>query len=72
MMTEAERMRIDKWLWVARFFKTRSLAADAIASHRIRCNGEHVKPARRKSRRRQDGTFSSGRIPPRYTSMFRA
>ncbi len=31
-----ERMRIDKWLWVARFFKTRSLASVAIASHKIR------------------------------------
>jgi ribosome-associated heat shock protein Hsp15 len=41
-----ERMRIDKGLWVARFFKTRSLAAQAIASHKIKCNGEHVKPAR--------------------------
>ena len=39
-------MRIDKWLWVARFFKTRSLAAAAIASHKIKCQGEHVKPAR--------------------------
>jgi len=39
-------MRIDKWLWVARFFKTRSLASVAIASHKIRCNGDHVKPAR--------------------------
>ena len=41
-----DRMRIDKWLWVARFFKTRSLAAQAIASHKIRCNSDHVKPAR--------------------------
>ena len=45
-MSEAARMRIDKWLWVARFFKTRSLASVAIASHKIRCNGDHVKPAR--------------------------
>jgi ribosome-associated heat shock protein Hsp15 len=45
-MSELERMRIDKWLWVARFFKTRSLAATAIASHKIKCNREHVKPAR--------------------------
>lgn len=41
-----ERMRIDKWLWVARFFKTRSLATTAIANHKIRSNGDHVKPAR--------------------------
>lgn len=41
-----ERMRIDKWLWVVRFFKTRSLASTAIAGHKIKCNGEHVKPAR--------------------------
>ncbi|MGB8249161.1 MAG: S4 domain-containing protein, partial [Azonexus sp.] len=39
-MTDSDRMRIDKWLWVARFFKTRSLAATAIASHKIKCNGE--------------------------------
>ena len=45
-MSELERMRIDKWLWVARFFKTRSLAAAAIAGNKVRCNGEHVKPAR--------------------------
>jgi ribosome-associated heat shock protein Hsp15 len=45
-MNDTARMRIDKWLWVARFFKTRSLASTAIASHKIKCNGEHVKPAR--------------------------
>lgn len=41
-----ERMRIDKRLWVVRFFKTRSMASTAIAGHKIKCNGEHVKPAR--------------------------
>jgi ribosome-associated heat shock protein Hsp15 len=38
-------MRVDKWLWAARFFKTRSLAQAAIAGSRIRVNEERVKPA---------------------------
>ena len=47
MTTDAlTRMRLDKWLWAARFFKTRSLATQAIEHGRIRLNGERVKPAR--------------------------
>lgn len=38
----AERLRLDKWLWYARFFKTRSLAAKACAVHRLRINGDVV------------------------------
>jgi ribosome-associated heat shock protein Hsp15 len=39
-------VRIDKWLWAARFFKTRSLAAKACELGRIQCNGQPAKPAR--------------------------
>lgn len=40
---QTERLRIDKWLWAARFFKTRSLAADAVAGGHVHINGERSK-----------------------------
>src|SRR5256885_1056317 len=46
MSADADRIRLDKWLWAARFFKTRSLASQAIDLGRIRIEGERIKPAR--------------------------
>lgn len=42
----AEKMRIDKWLWCARFFKTRSLATQAVESGKVKLDAQRIKPAR--------------------------
>jgi ribosome-associated heat shock protein Hsp15 len=41
-----DKVRIDKWLWAARFFKTRSLAAQAVNGGKVHLGGERIKPAR--------------------------
>src|SRR3990167_453017 len=41
-----EKLRIDKWLWAARFYKTRSLAVEEIDKGRVRLNDQEAKPAR--------------------------
>jgi ribosome-associated heat shock protein Hsp15 len=46
MPTNTDRMRLDKWLWAARFYKTRALAAEAADRGRIDVNGQPAKPAR--------------------------
>jgi ribosome-associated heat shock protein Hsp15 len=47
MMTDSsDKLRIDKWLWAARFYKTRSLSADAVESGKVTMNEARIKPAK--------------------------
>lgn len=46
MNEPADKLRLDKWLWAARFFKTRSLAADAVESGKVTQEGARLKPAK--------------------------
>ena len=41
-----ERLRLDKWLWASRFFKTRQLAAEAINGGKVQLNGQRTKPGK--------------------------
>jgi ribosome-associated heat shock protein Hsp15 len=46
MQAGPDRVRVDRWLWAARFVKSRTLATEAVKGGRVRVNGERVKPSR--------------------------
>jgi len=56
----APKVRLDKWLWAARFFKTRSMATAAIDKNRVQVDGQSIKP----SRKIQAGEMISIEKPP--------
>lgn len=45
-MSETEAVRVDKWLWAARFYKTRGLASEAVKGGHVEINGVTVKPSK--------------------------
>lgn len=65
----SEPIRIDRWLWAARFFKTRSLAAEAVASGKVEINGARAKPSRHV---RRGETLNIRKGPFEWTVIVRA
>ncbi len=45
-MQQPDALRLDKWLWAARFFKTRKLAAEAVSGGKVHLNGQRTKPSK--------------------------
>jgi len=54
-----EKVRLDKWLWAARFYKTRALAKEAIEGGKVHCRGERCKPSK-EARLGEELTIRSG------------
>ncbi|WP_108258568.1 RNA-binding S4 domain-containing protein [Mangrovicoccus ximenensis] len=59
-MSDEARLRVDKWLWQARFFKTRGLAAEVSSSGHLRLNGAHVKKSSQAVKPGDTLTFPQG------------
>jgi ribosome-associated heat shock protein Hsp15 len=67
-LPSVQPVRLDKWLWAARFFKTRSLAAEAIGKNRVEVNGQAAK-ASREVRVGDELTLKEPGCPPRTVAV---
>lgn len=61
---KSESQRLDKWLWAARFYKTRGLAVEAISGGKVHLNGQRIKPSRTV---RVDDTLTISKPPYEFT-----